>query len=262
MYFLRRLFRFVSLPPHRIARLLRRFLALARRHRRISAGVLLGALIAAVVADLTLAPRHLPWRPLGIDERGGFATDIKLRVYKLGPQTWCSSLVASSETLGLAAVDPLAAANGCGWTNGFGIVASGDIDITGSASTTMRCPLAAAAHIWLTSIDERARDMLGSPLASVHHFGTYSCRRMYNRQSGPMSQHAYANAWDVSGFELADGRVISVLADWNDGGPRGRFLKTARSEACRIFSVVLTPDYNEAHRDHFHLDMGNGLRCK
>ena len=181
---------------------------------------------------------------------------------KRGPQTWCSSLVDASDYLELTPVEPRETANGCGWSNGFAIGTSGDIDMTGSASTAMRCPLAAGAHIWLTSIDERAREILGSSLASVHHFGTYSCRRMYNRQSGPMSQHAYANAWDVSGFELTDGRVISVLNDWNAGGPEERFLKAARSEACRIFSVVLTPDYNEAHRDHFHLDMGNGLRCK
>ena len=262
MYFLRRLFRLVSLPPHRIARLLRRLLRLARRHRRAAAGILTAALIAAVIADLTLAPRHLPWRPLAIDDRGGFATDMKLRFYKLGPQTWCSSLVATSENLDLTPVNPLETAEGCGWTNGFDIVTSSEINMTGSASTSMRCPLVAGAHIWLTSIDARAREILGSPLASIHHFGTYSCRRMYNRQSGPMSQHAYANAWDVSGFELADGRVISVLNDWDNGDAEERFLKAARSEACRIFSVVLTPDYNEAHRDHFHLDMGNGLRCK
>ena len=262
MYFLRRLFRLVSLPPHRIVRLLRRLLMLARRHRRVTAGIALASLIAAVVADLTLAPRHLPWRPLAIDDRGGFATDMKLRIYKLGPQTWCSSLVAASARLDVMPVAPHTTDDGCGWSDGFDIVTSSDIDMSGSASTAMRCPLLAGAHIWLTSIDERARAILGSPLTSVHHFGTYSCRRMYNRQSGPMSQHAYANAWDVSGFELADGRVISVLRDWDNGGAEERFLKAARSEACRIFSVVLTPDYNEAHRDHFHLDMGNGLRCK
>ncbi|HAV51268.1 MAG TPA: extensin, partial [Brevundimonas sp.] len=32
------------------------------------------------------------------------------------------------------------------------------------------------------------------------------------------------------------------------------FLKRLRDGACRVFSTVLTPDYNEAHRDHLHLD--------
>ena len=57
---------------------------------------------------------------------------------------------------------------------------------------------------------------------------------------------------------LEDGRKVSVLADWDGTGPRaakGRsFLKQVRDGACRVFSTVLTPDYNDAHADHLHLD--------
>ena len=77
-----------------------------------------------------------------------------------------------------------------------------------------------------------------------------------------MSQHAYANAWDVTGFELVDGRVVSVEQHWRSPGPLGTFLRAARDDACNIFRVVLGPDYNAEHRDHLHLDMGYGLRCK
>jgi len=35
-----------------------------------------------------------------------------------------------------------------------------------------------------------------------------------------------------------------------------------RDGACRFFDVVLGPDYNDAHRDHFHLDMGAYRACR
>ncbi len=76
-----------------------------------------------------------------------------------------------------------------------------------------------------------------------------------------MSEHAYANAWDVTGFELADGRVVSVQAHWNDAGSLRTFLRAVRDDACNIFRVVLGPDYNDAHHDHLHVDMGGGSRC-
>jgi hypothetical protein len=85
---------------------------------------------------------------------------------------------------------------------------------------------------------------------------------MYNRKRGKMSKHAYAQAWDVTGFELEDGRVISVLKHWEKRGPKRNFLRAVRDDACRIFNVVLGPDYNAAHRDHFHVDMGGGVACR
>ncbi|HAJ04637.1 MAG TPA: extensin, partial [Brevundimonas sp.] len=72
------------------------------------------------------------------------------------------------------------------------------------------------------------------------------------------SEHARANALDVSAIRLEDGRVVSIASDWRGTGPAGPdarpFLKRLRDGACRVFSTVLTPDYNEAHRDHLHLD--------
>lgn len=36
---------------------------------------------------------------------------------------------------------------------------------------------------------------------------------------------------------------------------RAQFLREAHATACRIFGTVLGPESNEAHRNHFHLDM-------
>ena len=71
---------------------------------------------------------------------------------------------------------------------------------------------------------------------------------------GEFSEHATANAIDITGFRLADETSVNVLNDWQAEGPKGRFLREIRDRSCRIFSTTLSPDYNEAHGDHFHLD--------
>ena len=40
-------------------------------------------------------------------------------------------------------------------------------------------------------------------------------------------------------------------------GPRARFLREAHAAACRIFGTTLGPEANEAHRNHFHVDMAD-----
>ncbi len=37
--------------------------------------------------------------------------------------------------------------------------------------------------------------------------------------------------------------------------PKARFLREAHAAACRIFGTTLGPEANEAHRNHFHVDM-------
>ena len=118
------------------------------------------------------------------------------------------------------------------------------------------CSLATAMQGWARfGVDRAARQMLGSPLARIDTFGSYNCRNVagtYHR-----SGHATASAVDVAAFVLADGRRISVKGDWSEGTPAVRnFLRVIRTSACRRFGMVLTPDYNAAHHDHFHLEVG------
>lgn len=255
--FLRRL----SRPPAGFFQLIRWLTRNKKRRRQLAIAGIIVVLVSSITAELTLQPRHLPWHPLDIEDRAGFATDIKLLFIDMGPRSWCNRLVAGSNSLITTPLKALDDNGSCGWKSALNLDSSDGITLTGQPPYAMQCPLAAGAHIWLTSIDFRAREILGSKLARVHHVGTYSCRRMYNRSSGRMSEHAFANAWDVTGFELADGRVVSVQKHWNQQGLFRTFLRAVRDDACNIFSVVLGPDYNDAHHDHLHVDMGGGLRC-
>jgi hypothetical protein len=80
-----------------------------------------------------------------------------------------------------------------------------------STPVVMTCPMVAAMDGWLTeTVQPAAVDHFGSPVVEVMTAGTYNCRRMLNRSYGRMSEHSYANAMDVTGFVLADGRRIRV----------------------------------------------------
>lgn len=259
---LQNVIRLLSRRPPGLYRLLRWLTQTKKRRRTLLLGGMAMLVAGSITAELTLEPRHLPWRPLAIDERAGFTTDLKLAAIGLGPESWCQRLLTGSNTLQATSLTSHDGDGRCGWSTAFHVDSSNGVTLNGNPPYAMRCPLAAGAHIWLTSVDYRAREILGTGLRRMHHAGTYSCRRMYSRSTGPMSEHAYANAWDVTGFELADGRVVSVGKHWNAEEPLRGFLRAVRDDACNIFRVVLGPDYNAAHRDHLHVDMGNGLRCR
>lgn len=128
-------------------------------------------------------------------------------------------------------------------------------------SEAMRCAIAARLYVWERhDLQALARKYLGQGVAEILHFGSYSCRTIRGRSS--MSEHATANAFDISGFKLADGQIISLRKDWTKGGAEARFLREARDSLCNWFSATLSPDYNTDHADHFHVDMGWWQTCR
>jgi hypothetical protein len=54
-----------------------------------------------------------------------------------------------------------------------------------------------------------------------------------------------------------------VLNDWTSPNPATeQFLKAVHASACRRFGTVLSPDYNEAHRNHLHLEDDAANLCR
>lgn len=128
---------------------------------------------------------------------------------------------------------------------------SGQLDVSNLGPVT--CPVSTAFAAWARfGVDRAARQIFGTPLASIQTMGSYSCRNVAgtNRRSA----HASAAAIDIGGFVLADGRRISVQTGWNGTAQEREFLRVVQRSACRRFNTVLGPDYNAAHRDHFHVE--------
>jgi hypothetical protein len=122
----------------------------------------------------------------------------------------------------------------------------------------VRCGTAKAFSDWARfGVDRAARQILGSPIARIETMGSYACRNVAGTER--RSAHARAEAIDVSGFVLADGRRIVLKRDWQGGDAATReFLRVVHQSACKRFGTVLGPEYNAAHEDHFHLEGSGG----
>lgn len=118
-----------------------------------------------------------------------------------------------------------------------------------------RCTIAARLYMWERNVVQpAARKYFGQSVKEVTHFGSYNCRTI--RGSHSMSEHSTANAFDISGVRLSDGKLISIRNTWKVDGPEAEFLHELRDGICTYFNLTLGPDYNADHVDHFHVDMG------
>lgn len=227
--------------------------------RMALATLIVGALALATKGWLDAHPEHNPWAPLDLRDPPGWATQRKIAALRADPLE-CRAVLERSE-VAFQALEPA----------GEGECARTDRTVLSAyplspGRTPMTCAMAAAMELWLErSVRPAAQEMLGSPVVRIEHFGAYSCRRLYGRGEGRWSEHATGNAIDVAAFVLADGRRVSVVADWNAGDEKADFLRRVREGACEVFGTVLSPDYNAAHRDHFHFDQaprGFGGLCR
>lgn len=110
-------------------------------------------------------------------------------------------------------------------------------------------------------VDRAAQQILGARVARIETFGSYSCRTVAGTRR--LSGHATANAIDIAGFVLEDGRRVTVLEDWDGGTPaERRFLRVVHASACKRFGTTLGPQYNAAHRNHLHLEADGADFCR
>jgi hypothetical protein len=162
---------------------------------------------------------------------------------------------------GVEVVDlpPVHTAQGCGYTEAV-LVKSSLTNWTAPDAMPMACALAARLHLWERHVVMPAAEKyFGSPVVDIQAFGTFECRNVSGHDH--LSEHAYGKAADISGFKLADGRVITVLQDYYSKGPKGDFLREIHDRACDLFDVTLGPNYNADHANHFHVDVGGEHAC-
>jgi hypothetical protein len=201
-------------------------------------------------------PQDLPWTALDLNRPAGRFTTAKLAALANDPAQ-CRTLLKAAGAPVRSAPDRRGGPE-CGYDNGVILSGGGGGDPLrfAPAAPVAACQVAAGVHLWRRDVVQPAAErFLGTTVTAIDHAGSYSCRRLYGRASGPWSEHARANAFDVLGFRLADGRTVSVLRDWPRDSAEGRFLREVHAGGCRIFTTVLGPEYNAAHRNHFHLDL-------
>jgi len=234
---------------------------LIRALRRLLARLFALALIAALGLLLwALAkgrPQDMPWTPLDLGEPVGLFTGRKLGALTRDfPQ--CRA-VLDRAGVRYTVLPPRHEGARCGYDDGIRLTPGGARGIAfRPPGLGVACPVAAALAMWEWNVVQPAAlKHFGSRVTGVDHFGSYSCRRIYGRDAGTWSEHATADAVDIAGFRLADGRRVTIAADWRADDAKAAFLRDVRDGACRLFGTTLSPDYNAAHRDHLHLDQAN-----
>ena len=135
------------------------------------------------------------------------------------------------------------------------------VELTSPIQTN--CEMATALVDWAQDVDAYAKAALDSALAALQTGTSYMCRARVGGAEQFTSEHGFANALDVVGFTLADGRSIAVKDDWLPATtPEAKLLRQSHGAACGKFTTVLGPEANADHEDHLHLDLGcHGQTC-
>ncbi len=157
----------------------------------------------------------------------------------------------------------------CGAIRPFSVSHTAFGAVSMEPAALVRCPMVPAIDDWVRiSVLPAARRHFGQDVVAVTHMGTYSCRPRNNRRGARLSEHGFANAIDIAGFRLADGRKITVTKGWRGRSDERAFLRDVYKDACTHFNTTLGPDTNAAHRNHFHFDLarhgrdGQGKVCR
>jgi hypothetical protein len=181
--------------------------------------------------------QRYPW--LGMSENACMASGLAGR----------SRFIAARSSLG----GPL---RGCGASRPLRVAALDHGRISFSNTATVRCPMVPALETWSRDVMmPAATRYLGSPVTRLRVVASYACRTRNSRPGAKLSEHGRANAIDIAGFELADGRVITLKRGWWGNRSERLFLRAVHKGACRMFSTVLGPDSDRYHHDHFHFDL-------
>jgi hypothetical protein len=224
--------------------------------------VLLFAIAASMIAVrnewVNVPPQWSPWEPLDIAATPNFLTRHKLARLD-GDGDLCREVLRRTSIEFETLTDRVTGEN-CGFTDALLIRRTpGDV----GEEFTLTCRAAASLALWERHVLQPAgRKYFGQRVTRIEHFGSYSCRNVYGRPDATRSRHATAEAWDLAGFVLEDGRRIRVARDWQTTADEAAFLRELRDGACRFFDGVLSPDYNAAHHDHLHLDRGPYRMCR
>jgi hypothetical protein len=201
-------------------------------------------------------PERFPWTELSLDDPVGRFTGIKLAALT-DDGLRCRALLRSAKLAEVSVSQGAIAEPRCRFDDGVKILPEREESVDyAPAGLVTSCPVAAALALWERDVVQPAAARhLGKPVRQIDHAGSSSCRRLYGRPEGPFSEHATADAIDISGFRIEGGRRISVLRTWRSRDAEATFLHDVRDGACDLFSTVLSPDYNAAHADHLHFDL-------
>lgn len=132
-----------------------------------------------------------------------------------------------------------------------------------SGEAVLNCGMATALPEWAEALDSYLLARENTRIRSITVATSYMCRPRNHVKGADVSEHGFANALDVIGFVLEDGRTVTLSDGWADAlSPEGRLLRFAHDAGCANFTTTLGPEANALHADHLHFDLGcHGKTC-
>jgi hypothetical protein len=238
--------------------------ALADFHMLLTIRIISTILIALLAAcggppakPVRKSPPQLPTPDL--NERSGARIWDQLRQLH-GSRDACYRAIGAAEAWSVVRLPDTSPSPGCGLRGAVKVKAS---LVPISREVDIGCPMAAALHLWMREhVQSAARLYLNVDVASIETYGTYSCRTRNNKAGARLSEHATANAIDISAFVLRNGKRLRVADIARMTEDERDFMQSVRKGGCRLFSVVLGPGSDGAHEDHFHFDLGQWRLCR
>jgi hypothetical protein len=219
--------------------------------------VAVGSVMAVRHGWVAVPPEWNPWSTLDMAAEPNMLTRYKLSRLD-GDGARCRIVLGTTE-MDFEALADRETAPSCGFHDAVRVRSTP----SDAEDFPLSCRAALSLALWERHVVQPAAlRHFGQRVARFDHFGSYACRNVYGRPDATRSRHATAEAWDVAGFVLADGRRIRVARDWKSEGEAAGFLREVRDGACRFFDGVLSPEYNAAHHDHLHLDRGPFRLCR
>lgn len=125
------------------------------------------------------------------------------------------------------------------------------------------------------ALDDFAAIIEQHDVVEVRHYSMHRAAPKSWPEDKIGKQHIGGLALDAARFIKKDGSYLDVLEHFKGRigaktcGPKARKVKTAEAIELReivcsavdaqLFNVILTPDHNRAHRNHFHLEVTPGV---
>jgi len=186
-----------------------------------------------------LPPRLSPWAPLDIHAAPVPAVTALKMAHLQRDHAYCEAALATSD-FHRVSVPLLTSFRGCNVHDAVRI--SSRLPAFNNGFTAS-CSLSVGLAMYIRHVVQPAASRhLHSEIVRIDHLGTFACRPIVGgHDPKAMSEHAAANAIDITGFVTRDGRKITVAANWSGDDPRSQFLHEVRDGACPLSKPCSAP---------------------
>ncbi len=220
----------------------------------------LAPISVTATAPAEAAPPAEPAPPADAEPGAAAATAAITPVYdeaqSLGCEEELKALGVTFEVL-----EPIAGRNGCGAERPLKVSSVG-IDLRPAVTTN--CEVAKALAVWTKDVMmPSAKLHLNATPNAISTGISYQCRARRGADQVKVSEHAHANAVDISGIAFSDHDTVAIMDRPGSADDARAFQAAIRGGACAYFTTVVGPGTNTAHSDHLHVDMlqrRNGYR--